>query len=156
MLCSKGTGQGQGQVKRRRLASPTVQLSTSQSDEGGCSVTPPGGFVSVCMEEVATRMSHLKIQGGGTRVVSESPKTRKRGTLQKRQLFPSSKRHALLPPLSLSEILALVHSCFSIRKATPGHLVMAMMLSGTMLEGLCRVVVLLISAERVSCKTYMH
>ena len=108
MLCSKGIGQGQGRVKRRRLASPTAQLSTSQGDEGGCSVTPPGGFVSVCMEEVATRMSHLKIQGGGARVVSESPKTRKRGTLQKRQLFPSSKRHALLPPWSLSEILALV------------------------------------------------
>ena len=73
--------------------------------------TPPRGVSSVCLEEVAMKMSQLNMQGaGGANAQVETPKTRQRGLLQQRQLFATTTRRTALPPWSAIEISALI--CF--------------------------------------------
>ena len=105
-------------------------------------VTPPGGVVSVTLEGVAARMSHLNVLGAGAQP-DVSPKTQQKGTLQKHQLFASAERRTALPPWSLSEpdCQHWFRSFSFIPKAIPGHLGVMMIAFGTELESLCRDVV---------------
>ena len=126
MLRSKRTvgGQRKSRAKRRRrpvAASVPQDKSTDEQSTQGSTTdsqhTPREGFVVVDVEKVRTRFSHLQIAGSEPEqepdanerpTCSDSPRTREKGTLRKRTLFPIRRSAFPLPPWSYSELLALV------------------------------------------------
>ena len=131
MIRSKRTGRGRKNRRTKRRRELTIEQessavpssSTESTTDTGSMHTPTERVVAVDLEKVRTRFSRLEIEGEeatnqrpmqATAVVEVSPRTREKGSLRTRVLFPTRvpilpvRTAALLPPWTPSELLALV------------------------------------------------